>query len=696
MTACDVDGIVDSDMNMSGKTDQQKPDGTALIQLDPWLEPHADALRARYARYREFRERIDQSGGLMGDVSKGHSWYGFNCGEKEGVSGVWYREWAPGATYVSLIGDFNEWDRGANPLERNEWGVWSTFLPDGRLTQGDRIKVHVASGDKAMDRLPAYVRRVVQEKDTTHFVGQHWPEEEFSWDHESPKLTGAPRVYEAHVGIAPEEGRIGTFEEFTSNVLPRIVDLGYNVIQLMAIQEHPYYASFGYLVSNYFAPSSRFGTPEQLKKLIDTAHGMGLSVIMDIVHSHSVKNVHEGLNQFDGTDHQYFHAGARGEHPAWGSMCFDYSKYEVQRFLLSNIRYWLEEFRFDGFRFDGVTSMMYLDHGLNRVFTTYDEYFGDGVDLDSIAYLMLANDLVHEINPDAITIAEDVSGMPGTARPVCDGGLGFDFRLSMGIADYWIKTLKENEDEQWDLGNLYHTMTDRRPHEKHIGYVESHDQAIVGDKTIAFRLMDAKQYSHMSVTDQDIDIDRGIALHKMIRLITFTLGGEGYLNFMGNEFGHPEWIDFPREGNDNSFHHARRQWSLVESDQLRYKGLNAFDRAMVNIDIEFGLLSDPFIEQLAHHEDARQLIYRRGPLVFVFNFHATQSYTDWRIPVPDQTDYAMILNTDNKAFEGHGAVDESTLFVWQDVPACGRDQSIQIYSPARSAQVFAPKSAGTS
>ena len=577
---------------------------------------------------------------------------------------------------------------------------WHLFLPDkdyaDRLTHGSLVKVHVVSRDevassrRGLDRIPAYIQRVVQEGDAD-FTGQYWkPEHPYQWQHEPPRFdinAEGLRIYEAHVGMAQEAEKVGTLVEFTQNILPRIVDLGYNAVQLMAVMEHPYYASFGYHVSNFFAVSSRFGTPEELKELIDTAHSMGLLVIMDLVHSHAVKNLNEGLNRFDGTGHQYFHAGAKGDHVAWDSRCFDYSKYEVQRFLLSNVRYWLETYRFDGFRFDGITSMLYSDHGLEREFTGYAAYFDADVELDAIAYLMSANEVVHAVNPDAVSIAEDMSGMPGLARPTEEGGLGFDYRLAMGIPDYWIRLLKEKQDEEWHIGEIYGMLRNRRAGEKHIAYVESHDQSIVGDKTLAMQLMDAELYTNMSVLTTSHIVSRGIALHKLIRLLTFSLGGEGYLNFMGNEFGHPEWIDFPRSGNNNSYWYARRQWSLVEDDTLRYKHLNAFDRAMQHLDATYQLLADENIQLLFIHEEAKQIVYARGGLVFAFNFHPTESVTDWRIPVPEKADYRLILNTDNTAYGGHGAV-EGIHYPWQDVAIEEQAQSIQLYVPARSAQVL--------
>ncbi len=677
------------------RDDPQPADGTAIIALDRWLEPYADALRARYARFCRLRDEIVAQHGSLADFADGHHIFGFNRGRHDGQEGVWYREWAPGAQALSLIGDFNDWQRDATALARDEWGVWSVFLPDRdygqRFLHHGRIKVHVVGTSGAVDRIPAYVNRAYYEPATQAFTGEYWrPPTPYAWQHETPRLERGLRVYEAHVGMALEEHRIGTYREFAQSILPRIRNAGYNALQLMAVAEHPYYASFGYHVSNFFAPSSRFGTPEELKYLIDEAHRMGLIVLMDLVHSHSVKNIFDGLNGFDGTDHQYFHAPPRGDHPAWDSKVFDYSKREVLRFLLSNCRYWLEEFRFDGFRFDGITSMMYQHHGLGVTFGSYDSYLRDGLDEDAITYLQLANELIHELRPEAITIAEDVSGMVGLARPVAEGGIGFDYRLAMGLPDYWTRTVSKVRDEAWEMGALWGTLTNRRPGEKHIAYVESHDQSLVGDKTIAFWLMDAEMYRHMGKGNANPVIERGCALHKLIRLATFAAGGEGYLNFIGNEFGHPEWVDFPREGNNESFHYARRQWSLVDNPLLRYRDLASFDRAMLALDEQFDLLQTSTMDWIMDDDGRKLLAFRRGDLVLVFNFHPRESYPGLRVGVPDRRDYRIVLNSDDIWFGGHAIVEDGQKYPWQDTPSNPYEQSVQVYLPARSVQVLAP------
>ncbi|MGZ8558010.1 MAG: alpha amylase C-terminal domain-containing protein [Chitinophagaceae bacterium] len=661
----------------------------AIIKEDPWLDPYAHDVEARYERYKKSRKEIEGVAGSLLNFAKAHYYYGINFDAQR--NGWTYIEWAPNARHLYLTGDFNEWNRTSHKLERNIHDDWEIFLPyeeyKDSFVHGSKIKVHIQAANGAIDRIPAYIRKVIQDTSTHDFSGQLWFPEKFEWTDSQfnlEKNIQQPIIYECHVGMAQEYEGVGTYREFADNILPRIKDGGYNAIQMMAVMEHPYYGSFGYHVSNFFAPSSRFGTPEDLKYLVNKAHSMGITMIMDIVHSHAVKNQAEGLNEFDGTDSQYFHAGPRGYHEGWDSKLFDYGKWEVKKFLLSNTRYWLEEFHFDGYRFDGVTSMLYFHHG-HTSFDHYDKYFKEGVDWDAVTYLQLANEVIHEFKKNSISIAEDVSGMPGLCRTPQEGGVGFDFRLGMGIPDYWIKTLKEKTDEQWDIHEMWGVLSNRRYKEKTIAYAESHDQALVGDKTIAFWLMDKEMYFKMHVDDPNLVIDRGIALHKMIRLFTISLGGEGYLNFIGNEFGHPEWVDFPREGNNWSHYYARRQWSLVDRGDLKYKWLADWDKAMIRCIKENKILAAADAKQLNMDIENKVIIFEKNNLVFVFNFSPGNSLFGYKFWVPEKGDYRIVLNSDKKEFGGFERVDDSINY-----PA-DENQQVSIYLTNRTALVLKKK-----
>ena len=626
-----------------------------IIKKDPYLAPFEKDLLARYDSYLTKRAELVKNGSDLTDFANGYEYFGIHPTENGWV----YREWAPGADEMYFTGDFANWDCKAYPMTRIENGVFEIYLDGkGTLTVGQKVQCIVIRGDEFMRRVPAYATRVVQDPVTYNFCAEvdDILFDGFEWTDKDFKPQKTPFIYECHIGMAQEEGKVGTFDEFTANVLPRIKKSGYNTIQIMAIMEHPYYGSFGYQVSNFFAVSSRFGHASGLKRLINTAHNMGIAVLLDVVHSHAVKNGGDGLNYFDGTHYQYFHEGERGYHKAWDTKLFNYNKNEVVHFLLSNLKYWMEIFHFDGFRFDGVTSMLYHDHGLGSAFTNYGMYFSMNTDTEAVTYLQLANELIHSLNKNAITVAEDMSGMPGMCIPIKDGGIGFDYRLSMGVPDLWIKLIKEYRDQDWDMFMLWHELTSRRIGEKAIGYCESHDQALVGDKTIMFRLCDADMYWFMSVGSRSDIIDRGIALHKMIRLITATTVGEGYLNFMGNEFGHPEWIDFPREGNGWSYHYCRRQWSLADDGTLKYQYLDRFDKAMLKL-LKSGRLMTKAPKNQWIGQDDKVLIYTEGDHVFAFNFHPERSFTGYFIPVEEEGIYKVTLTTDDIAFGGFNRVD---------------------------------------
>ncbi len=660
-----------------------------IIRNDEYLKPYAEVITDRYLYAVNKEKNLIQGLKNLSEFASGHLYFGLH----KLPQGWVIREWAPNATAIYLKGTFNDWQK----LETFRFvnignGVWELNLPGNALQHGDLYKLQMEWEGGCGERVPAWTRRVVQDDVTKIFSAQVWaPDKPYQFKIDKFKPNTDPLlIYECHIGMATEEEKVGTYREFTQNVLPRVKKAGYNCIQIMAIQEHPYYGSFGYHVSSFFAASSRFGTPDELKELVDTAHEMGLAVIMDLVHSHAVKNEVEGLGRYDGTPYQFFHGGWRREHVAWDSLCFDYGKNEVLHFLLSNCKFWLEEYKFDGFRFDGVTSMLYLNHGLGTDFMGYGDYYNMNEDNDAICYLTLANKLIHEIRPKAITIAEEMSGMPGLAAPFKDGGMGFDYRLAMGIPDFWIKMIKEQPDEYWKPGHIFWELTNHRADEKTINYVESHDQALVGDKTIIFRLIDAEMYTNMSkLFPSTYMVDRGIALHKMIRLITASTMSGGYLNFMGNESGHPEWIDFPREGNGWSYKYARRQWHLLDDHDLRYQGLGDFDRELMELISAENKFQKLKIEKLWDNEGDQFLAFRRGDLVFVFNFHPSKSYSDYGF-LTERGSYKVVLNTDDKKFGGFGLVDdEVTHFTIPDVLYRKvKKEWLKIYIPSRCAMVL--------
>jgi len=660
-----------------------------LLKGDAYLQPYVDVIRCRLERIEKTAESLTLRKMSLADFAAGHEYFGLHFRNKEWV----FREWAPNATAIYLVGEMTGWQqRREFSLEESDEGVWEIRLSREKIEHGAlyRLRIHWPGGEG--DRIPAYARRVIQDPETKIFNAQVWrPPDPYRWNKtEWQRPDEPPLIYEVHIGMAQEEEKIGTYQEFTRSILPRIITSGYNTLQLMAVQEHPYYGSFGYQVSNFFAASSRFGTPDDLKALIDTAHGEGLAVIMDIVHSHAVSNEVEGLSRFDGTLHQYFHGGPRGRHLAWDSRCFDYGKHQVLHFLLSNCRYWLDEFRFDGFRFDGITSMLYLHHGLERAFTSYEDYFDDSVDEDALTYLALANRLIHYIRPDALTIAEDISGMPGLASPLSKGGFGFDHRFAMGIPDYWIRLVKDTADEDWPMGKLWYELTNRRSEEKSISYSESHDQALVGDQSIIFRLIGADMYDSMRIDDTHLQVGRGIALHKLIRLITMATADSGYLNFMGNEFGHPEWIDFPREGNNWSYKYARRQWHLVDDADLKYHLLAKFDQDMIILAKQYCLLDTSVPHLLHEHSEDKIIAFERKGLIFVFNFHPERSFSDYRFAAPAGK-YKMALDSDALLYGGHGRLDPDQIhFTLKNREHDHLIHQISLYLPSRSAQIIVP------
>ena len=653
-----------------------------VLELNPQLLPFSGDIDYRMHLYHNTKERLLPQGGILNDFANAHEYFGIHH-----IEGGWiYREWAPSAHQLYLTGDFNNWNWTEYPMTKLANGVWELFIEgENTLWDGCKVKTIVDANMTRTEHIPLYARRVVQDKETIAWCAEVVDDRKvFNWTDQDFEPSDSLYIYEAHVGMAQEEGKVGTYREFANNVLPRVKKAGYNAIQLMAIMEHPYYGSFGYQVSSFYAASSWFGKPEDLKYLVNKAHKLGLRVLLDVVHSHAVKNTAEGINMFDGTTWQFFHDGEKGDHPAWGTKCFNYGKDEVIHFLLSNLKFWMTEYHFDGFRFDGITSMLYHDHGLGSDFDNNNKYFSLNTHVEAITYLQLANELIRQVNPKAITIAEDMSGMPGMCLPIEDGGIGFDYRLAMGLPDMWIRTVKEQSDEEWDIGKMWGDMCLRRPGENSVAYVESHDQALVGDKTMIFRLADANMYTDMNKDCHNPIIDRAIALHKMIRLFTLAGGGEAYLNFMGNEFGHPEWIDFPREGNNWSFHYCRRQWSLLENGFLKYQWLGNFDRDMIKLCKSNDLFRQQMADLMLLKAPEKVIAFYRHGLLFAFNFNTSESFTNVLIPVHANADYTLKLSTDDEEYGGNNLVEHMKY----TVKKYDGQYFIELYLPARTAVVL--------
>ena len=652
-----------------------------ILENHPELKPFEGDINLRMERYEGKRRQLLQGHETLKDFANAHNYYGFH----RLPDGWVYREWAPAADQLYLTGDFNAWHWTETPMNRLDNGNWELTLPGDTLQKGSKVITIVKNGEQLTQHIPLYARRVTQDWTSGSWCCEVWDDlEPYPWTDEGFHSEEPALIYEAHVGMCSEDSRIATYRDFADNILPHVLDAGYNTIQLMAIMEHPFYGSFGYQVSSFFAASSRFGYPDELKYLVNKAHGMGIRVLLDVVHSHAVGNTLEGINLFDGTDYQFFHHGDKGDHPAWGTKCFNYDKPEVLHFLLSNLKFWMEEYHFDGFRFDGVTSMLYHDHALGTNFSSLSMYFTMNTDIEAVTYLQLANEVIHQVNPYALTVAEDMSGMPGMCDPVEDGGLGFQYRLGMGIPDLWIKLVKEKRDEDWNLGHIWSELTFRNA--PTVAYVESHDQALVGDKTMIFRLADAAMYTDMTLDCHSGVIDRAVALHKMIRLLTMAAGGTGYLTFMGNEFGHPEWIDFPRPGNGNSFKYCRRQWSLLANPELKYQSLNDFDHDMIHTAAYYRIFDQTYPELRWVHEDDHVIAFERGGLLFAFNFSPNRSYTDYAIPVGQSGGYEVLFSSDDFRYNGYGRIARDIAPV--------QEGHVKLYLPARTATVLRPVGEG--
>ncbi len=662
---------------------------------DAELSPYVDALLQRRDRFAAEIARIREQYGSLQNYADLHLTLGMHTiTTDDGRRYRRLREWMPAATALWLATDrlkFQRWAKYAFRRVTPE-GLWELDVPEEELPHGAYMELRVlpdaagASDGRPQRRVPAFARWVEQDAQVPEqWCARVWdPATPYTFRHDDhPRNLEFPRIYEAHVGIAqPYVGRtqhsVGSYAAFARDILPRIRDAGYTVVQLMGIPEHPLYKSFGYQVSNYFAPSSRFGLPDDFKALVDEAHRLGLAILLDITHSHAAPNTEQGIARYDAS--AYFFADKDNQ---WGTLSFDYGKEMTRRFLLSNCRWWMEEFHVDGFRFDAVGNMIYRDHGFGDDFSHVGRcfYTADGsnrVDEDGVLYLELANTLIHELKPQSLTVAEEFSGMPGMTSPTRDAGLGFDYRFAMGIPDFWGKFIKEGR----PIGTLWHEMTNHRRYERTISYVACHDQCINGKDAMIWRLIGDEMHTHMSRFTDSWNTSRGLALYKLMRLATLTTAAHGYLNFMGDEFGHPEWIDGEA--------YAHRQWHLTERDDLKYADLAAFDRdCLLHIVRRH---PEQFREQvrLRHlDEEDRILAFERGRLFCAFNFHELRSRPSlevWTTPGK----YVETLSTDEDRYAGHSnlTVTEPPVEHFSDPASGATEQRITLYLPPLTALVL--------
>jgi len=647
---------------------------------DSELMDYAGFFSRRIELFSQEIQRLRNEWGSLAAYAGLHRELGMHKTERDGKRYWRFREWAPAANSLYLAMD------RVNFARRYEYRfartddpmLWELFVPAEELPHGTYYELHVASSRTRghVRRVPAFAVWVEQNRDNENqWCARVWdPPEAYAFRYPQPPRSLFPRIYEAHVGIAQSvlgkrAKQFGTYRHFAEKVLPRIQKGGYTAVQLMGIPEHPLYKSFGYQVSGYFAPSSRFGTPDDFKYLVDEAHRLGLAVILDITHSHACPNTEQGLARYDTS--RYFFRELKTQ---WDTVSFDYSQERTRRFLLSNCRYWLEEFRIDGFRFDAVGNMIYLDHGLDDDFSHVGRcFFGkDGknrLDENGVLYLSLANTLVHELAPHAVTIAEEFSGAPGMSCAPENAGLGFDYRFAMGLPDFWAKFIEEGR----TMGQMWHELNNRRHYDKTISYTECHDQCINGDDAFIWRMIKEDMYEHMSVFSDSWKCSRGMALHKLTRFVTLATAGQGWLNFMGNEFGHPEWID--------SEDYDHRQWHLAETTHLKYSKLDAFDRNMLKLVREYPeqFKRGPRFRHI--HEEDRLLAFERGTLLFVFNFHELLAQNHLALMVTPGK-YTEIFSSDELAYAGYGNLSTRAPSEHFSDPASGMcEQRITLYMP---------------
>ena len=598
--------------------------------------------------------------------------------EVGGERGARFAVWAPNAEAVSVVGDFNEWSDTRHPLDRRgESGVWEGFVPG--VAAGGLYKYAIRSchGGHRVQKADPFAFAFEIRPQTASMVwdlgGHEWGDEAWMRSRRSRNALDAPvSIYEVHLGSwmrVPEEGnRWLTYRELGPRLADYCTELGFTHVELLPVSEHPFDGSWGYQTVGYYAPTSRFGSPQEFKQLVDTLHRAGVGVILDWVPAHFPKDEH-GLGYFDGT-HLYEHADPRlGEHQDWGTLIFNYGRHEVRNFLIANALYWLEEFHIDGLRVDAVASMLYLDY--SRKEWIPNEH-GGRENLAAIEFLKQFNSVVYEKHPDVMTVAEESTSWPMVSRPTWLGGLGFGLKWNMG----WMHdTLDYARQDPIHRTFHHHRMTFGMVYAFGENFVlpYSHDEVVHGKGSLIGKMPgdDWQKFANL----------------RTLYGWMWTQPGKKLL-FMGGELG--QWSEWS--------HERSLDWHLL--DHARHRGLQRWVR-----DLNTAMRGEPAL----HEQDTapegfawidcndsvnsvfsflRQDRQRERPLVCVFNFTPVPR-PNYRLGVPFAGRWEEALNSDATLYGGSG---QGNLGGVDSNPAAahGHFQSIVVTLPPLAALMFGP------
>ena len=572
--------------------------------------------------------------------------------------GTAFAVWAPGAHRVAVTGDFCGWSGEGVPLEKDFHGVWRGFLPEAREGQLYKYIVEGADGIVRWKADPFALGGEVRPGTSSRITALRHDWQDAPWMAERRALEGPRSIYEVHLGSwrRHEDGSFYTWDDFCRELVPYVKDMGYTHIELLPVMEHPYDGSWGYQVTGYFAATARFGEPEGLMRLVDCCHQNGIGVILDWVPGHFCRDDH-GLAMFDGT-----HLYDAGDMPGWGTYKFNYERWEVRSFLISSALFWLRVYHADGLRFDGVSSMLYLNFGVEDPARKQYNVNGGEENLGAISLLREINAAVGRDVPGAATCAEESSAWPLVTYPPEKGGLGFHYKWDMGWMNDTLRYMSEDFDQRREKHGLL-TFSMIYAFSENYLLPLSHDEVVHGKRSLIGRMPG--------------DWWRQFAGARLLQMYAAAHPG-GMLNFMGNEFAQfIEWRDYEplewkmlvyptHEGVQRLVRELnrvyRREKALWDNDHS-WEGFQWMDAD----NAQQGILS--FIRRSRDGET----------ILCVMNFRP-ESRELWRVGVPRGGEWTELLNSDDERFGGSGKVNPGVLHSVR-TPAHGQRQSLRITVP---------------